>query len=181
MIRRLRRTRSFIANRLLGNLRVLREIMTRVMNLPRLQVDFMSGEIILPMENMYALGTIITLCRERGLDQGVISQLPVYKFKSPPADSTTASPESTKEAPPAKEGQTTLAVENTTKVAEKDDENKRICAICMDSYKPEDEVMILPCLHQFHNGCIQKWFNESKECPICKNEVKLDAGEWSEQ
>ena len=88
--------------------------------------------------------------REPGLNPGIINQLPVYKYK-------------------ATEG--------------KSEEKKKICAICMDDYKQEEDIMILPCLHQvnlkayvyqFHNECIVKWFNESKECPVCKNEVKVE-------
>ena len=54
------------------------------------------------------------------------------------------------------------------------------CIICMDTYKHNEEVMTLPCTHkvipplrQFHNNCIRKWLEESKVCPICKTEVKL--------
>ena len=48
---------------------------------------------------------------------------------------------------------------------------KADCSICMESFKPREEMRTLPCLHFFHKNCIDRWLKQSKQCPICKHEV----------
>ncbi len=75
---------------------------------------------------------------DRGLDQGILVQLPVYKFKSHSKE-------------PEKEQKKELtAAEAVTpeKTPEEGDSSMQSCAICMDDYKEEEDIMILPCLHQ---------------------------------
>ncbi|CAO2838895.1 unnamed protein product [Amaranthus hypochondriacus] len=47
------------------------------------------------------------------------------------------------------------------------------CVICFASFKNRDSVISLPCLHQYHKGCIEPWLENKKICPICQKEVKL--------
>lgn len=42
------------------------------------------------------------------------------------------------------------------------------CAVCIESYKLNDTVRILPCKHVFHKGCVDPWLNEHCTCPMCK-------------
>lgn len=42
------------------------------------------------------------------------------------------------------------------------------CPICLDK-KLEDWIE-LSCNHKFHAACIETWFNENRNCPICRNE-----------
>jgi len=41
------------------------------------------------------------------------------------------------------------------------------CAICLSAYMDGEEVMQLPCKHQFHSKCIHSWLNVNKACPTC--------------
>ena len=35
-------------------------------------------------------------------------------------------------------------------------------------YEDGDELKYLKCFHNFHKDCIDKWFEQSKLCAICK-------------
>ena len=61
--------------------------------------------------------------------------------------------------------------ENLKKIKlENDLEDK--CNICMDQMKKEEDIIILPCNHIFHTGCIEEWLTKyNYKCPICKQEV----------
>lgn len=46
------------------------------------------------------------------------------------------------------------------------------CLICTDKFKNKDKIIILPCEHNFHKKCLQKWLTkESNKCPLCKTEI----------
>lgn len=48
------------------------------------------------------------------------------------------------------------------------------CNICLDEYKVGDKISYLPCFHYFHYICIKEWIKKSKQCPLCKNEIKFE-------
>jgi hypothetical protein len=48
---------------------------------------------------------------------------------------------------------------------------KRECIICLDAFKLGDKRTLLPCTHDFHFNCINKWLETNNTCPICKNNV----------
>merc|ERR1711871_628409 len=45
------------------------------------------------------------------------------------------------------------------------------CGICLDTYKKENEIVQLPCLHFYHDECISSWFKVNNSCPVCRKEV----------
>lgn len=49
-----------------------------------------------------------------------------------------------------------------------------ICSICVDNFKKNNQIIILPCMHIFHVYCLKAWFKgkKSKLCPNCKFEVR---------
>ena len=51
--------------------------------------------------------------------------------------------------------------------------NTAECPICLVEFEDGDKIMSLPCFHQFHAKCIGKWLKESKNCPTCREEVKV--------
>ena len=46
------------------------------------------------------------------------------------------------------------------------------CAICVEEFKSNDQLRVLPCKHFFHIKCIDEWLtNHSDMCPLCKARV----------
>ena len=54
---------------------------------------------------------------------------------------------------------------------EEENEDGPSCAICMQQYKVNDELRILPCGHEFHCECVDKWLPMKKICPLCRHDV----------
>ena len=57
-------------------------------------------------------------------------------------------------------------------------EIKGKCTVCIDDVGLGDEVVVLPCKHWFHYGCVVLWLKEHNTCPICRASVEGErAGE----
>mmetsp|Transcript_21597 Transcript_21597/g.26746 ORF Transcript_21597/g.26746 Transcript_21597/m.26746 type:complete len:450 (-) Transcript_21597:25-1374(-) len=50
-------------------------------------------------------------------------------------------------------------------------EDKRQCMVCLDDFKTGQTIRTLPCLHNFHDNCVDKWLSVNASCPICKHEL----------
>nr|GMD75349.1 E3 ubiquitin-protein ligase RLIM-like [Ipomoea batatas] len=48
------------------------------------------------------------------------------------------------------------------------------CNICLADYEEGDEIRVLPCHHEFHMQCVDKWLKEIHGvCPLCRGDVRL--------
>ncbi|KAG5358253.1 Receptor-like proteiny region, transmembrane domain- and RING domain-containing protein 1 [Yarrowia sp. B02] len=56
------------------------------------------------------------------------------------------------------------------------------CIICLEEFTVgESRVMQLPCGHDFHEECIQRWLTtQQRTCPICKHDITQPMGSASE-
>uniref|UniRef100_G3TPG2 RING-type E3 ubiquitin transferase n=1 Tax=Loxodonta africana TaxID=9785 RepID=G3TPG2_LOXAF len=45
------------------------------------------------------------------------------------------------------------------------------CSICITDYTEGTKLRILPCSHDYHLHCIDRWLAENTTCPICRREV----------
>ncbi|XP_043918217.1 RING finger protein 150 [Protopterus annectens] len=45
------------------------------------------------------------------------------------------------------------------------------CAVCIEGYKANDIVRILPCRHLFHKTCVDPWLLDHRTCPMCKMNI----------
>lgn len=50
-------------------------------------------------------------------------------------------------------------------------EFEELCPICRDAFKEQQQIIKLPCLHQFHCACIEQWFKQNDNCPMCRDHV----------
>ena len=42
------------------------------------------------------------------------------------------------------------------------------CAVCFECFNPDDAVVVLPCSHRYHAGCIKPWLRRANSCPTCR-------------
>lgn len=49
------------------------------------------------------------------------------------------------------------------------------CALCTLNTESEELVLVLPCNHEFHATCIDKWLRGSPTCPICRSNASVAA------
>lgn len=54
--------------------------------------------------------------------------------------------------------------------AHDDDLETELCCVCLSKLNEEGKVtLVLPCMHEFHKGCIARWLDwYRKTCPICR-------------
>lgn len=48
----------------------------------------------------------------------------------------------------------------------------RKCVVCVEEFRPEEVIRILPCAHYFHNACLKPWFERNSQCIICRLDIK---------
>eukprot|EP00794_Sanderia_malayensis_P005334 gene5334-6003_t len=51
-------------------------------------------------------------------------------------------------------------------------ENTR-CVVCICDFESEEMLRILPCSHEFHCRCVDKWLKSNPTCPICRAVVHV--------
>ncbi|XP_069764554.1 uncharacterized protein [Narcine bancroftii] len=52
---------------------------------------------------------------------------------------------------------------------------KTQCHICFNDYSSGEKLRILPCLHDYHSRCIDRWLKGHSTCPICRVDVNLES------
>lgn len=56
-----------------------------------------------------------------------------------------------------------------------------LCCVCLSSLS-RGERRALPCLHEFHKICVNRWLNACcKTCPVCRFAVDEDEGKRQER
>ncbi|KAG5177072.1 hypothetical protein JKP88DRAFT_88987 [Tribonema minus] len=45
------------------------------------------------------------------------------------------------------------------------------CLVCMCEYEAGEELMALPCGHDYHASCVAAWLARADACPLCKRSV----------
>ncbi|KAM7116080.1 E3 ubiquitin-protein ligase RNF6 isoform 1-T3 [Molossus nigricans] len=52
-----------------------------------------------------------------------------------------------------------------------DSELGKICSVCISDYVTGNKLRQLPCMHEFHIHCIDRWLSENCTCPVCRQPV----------
>ncbi|XP_068521351.1 E3 ubiquitin-protein ligase ARK2C isoform X3 [Anas acuta] len=50
------------------------------------------------------------------------------------------------------------------------------CTICLSMLEDGEDVRRLPCMHLFHQVCVDRWLATSKKCPICRVDIETQLG-----
>ncbi len=48
------------------------------------------------------------------------------------------------------------------------------CSICLTEIEIEQDTLLIPCGHMFHDSCILKWLDSHSTCPVCRYELPND-------
>ena len=51
-------------------------------------------------------------------------------------------------------------------------ESIEVCSVCLSHFCNGDEIRTLPCNHEFHINCIDRWLRERATCPVCRHNVR---------
>ncbi|KAL4660899.1 RING finger protein 165-like [Arapaima gigas] len=46
------------------------------------------------------------------------------------------------------------------------------CTICLSMLEDGEDVRRLPCMHLFHQACVDQWLATSRKCPICRVDIE---------
>ncbi|XP_035491883.1 RING finger protein 150a isoform X2 [Scophthalmus maximus] len=71
----------------------------------------------------------------------------------------------------AKKAISKLQVRTIRKGDKETDSDFDNCAVCIEGYRPNDVVRILPCRHVFHKHCVDPWLQDHRTCPMCKMNI----------
>ena len=96
--------------------------------------------------------------RNNGVNPQLIERLPTFKYRDSSNDVANASDN-----------------DNNNDDNNDDDPDdvdiNRSCRICLEYYEDGEELRFLPCFHKYHKECVDRWFQMSSKCPICKSSV----------
>ncbi|KAM8847825.1 E3 ubiquitin-protein ligase RNF38-like [Synchiropus picturatus] len=56
--------------------------------------------------------------------------------------------------------------------------DQTLCVVCMSDFETRQLLRVLPCSHEFHGKCVDKWLRANRTCPICRadaSEVQRDS------
>ena len=46
-----------------------------------------------------------------------------------------------------------------------------LCSICLSNFENNEKIVELPCKHKYHENCIKPWLENTRVCPLCRDNV----------
>ncbi|CAD8058122.1 unnamed protein product [Paramecium sonneborni] len=50
----------------------------------------------------------------------------------------------------------------------------KVCQICLEEYKNDDQVRVTYCTHFFHVECVDLWIEKNETCPTCRSSFNYE-------
>lgn len=104
-------------------------------------------------EALLSLAERLGEVKPKGLPKSDIEQLPSYRYSG------------------------TEETELHSDDAEDKEPGQTVCVVCMSDFETRQMVRVLPCSHEFHAKCVDKWLKTNRTCPICRG----DASEYFQE
>ncbi|KAI8144496.1 hypothetical protein BJV82DRAFT_607546 [Fennellomyces sp. T-0311] len=60
------------------------------------------------------------------------------------------------------------------KLEESDADVEMECIICQEPYGTQNEIIEMPCKHEYHGKCIRQWLGISTTCPMCRSSLPTE-------
>ena len=57
--------------------------------------------------------------------------------------------------------------------------NNDVCPVCIEAFVEGAHVVICPCKHGYHLGCIEGWLKQKGICPLCRKPIPNEYSEAS--
>jgi hypothetical protein len=55
------------------------------------------------------------------------------------------------------------------------------CGVCLENLAVGDALMVMPCEHRFHEGCLVRWLALSGVCPCCRHALPREEDEAADE
>ncbi|CAI8604629.1 unnamed protein product [Vicia faba] len=49
---------------------------------------------------------------------------------------------------------------------------RNVCAVCLEDFHQNEEVMNLSCSHKYHSACLLPWLERHPHCPYCRTVIE---------
>jgi hypothetical protein len=102
----------------------------------------MAMTVELGYEHLLELAELLGPGQPRGLSQQEINTMPVKVFQEAPKSSDWS------------------------------DGDREKCVVCLSEYVKGEKLRSLKCGHDFHQACIDCWFQRNCTCPICRFDLQ---------
>ncbi|KAM9795213.1 E3 ubiquitin-protein ligase RLIM [Neosynchiropus ocellatus] len=77
------------------------------------------------------------------------------------------------------QGLTKEQIDNLTMRNFGESDAMKTCSVCITEYAEGNKLRKLPCSHEYHVHCIDRWLSENSTCPICRRAVLVSANRES--
>ena len=60
---------------------------------------------------------------------------------------------------------------NSNSNSNSDSNNNNSCAVCLCPFEEGELIRTTPCMHMFHQKCVDQWLQQRSICPVCKYSI----------